>query len=109
MPANRECAPVLTNTNRLAINGADTWRSRDATLPLSAARVRRAVARRRRPATDTMPLPFNKSLDLKLLKLVKENPILYNTRNAKYLDFDSREVVWQKIGDALSRPGKSLF
>ncbi|KAJ8707318.1 hypothetical protein PYW08_010570 [Mythimna loreyi] len=51
-----------------------------------------------------MPLPFNKNLDLKLLKLVKENPILYNTRHAKYLDFDSREVVWQKIGDSLSRP-----
>ncbi|CAG5023086.1 unnamed protein product [Parnassius apollo] len=51
-----------------------------------------------------MPLPFNKTLDLKLLKLVKENPIIYNPKHAKYLDFDSREVVWQKIGDALSRP-----
>lgn len=51
-----------------------------------------------------MPLPFNKTLDLKLLELVKENPILYNTKHSKYLDFDSREVVWQKIGDALSRP-----
>ncbi|CAH2060393.1 unnamed protein product, partial [Iphiclides podalirius] len=51
-----------------------------------------------------MPLPFNKSLDLKLLKLVKDNPIIYNPKNAKYLDFDSREVVWQKIGDALGRP-----
>ncbi|CAH1643822.1 unnamed protein product [Spodoptera littoralis] len=51
-----------------------------------------------------MPLPFNKNLDLKLLKLVKENPILYNTKHSKYLDFDSREVVWQKIGDALNRP-----
>lgn len=52
-----------------------------------------------------MPLPFNKNLDLKLLKLVKENQILYNTKHSKYLDFDSREVVWQKIGDSLSRPG----
>ncbi|XP_075987284.1 uncharacterized protein LOC142983952 [Anticarsia gemmatalis] len=51
-----------------------------------------------------MPLPFNKTLDLKLLQLVKDNPILYNTKHSKYLDFDSREVVWQKIGDALSRP-----
>ncbi|KPI95248.1 Transcription factor Adf-1 [Papilio xuthus] len=51
-----------------------------------------------------MPLPFNKSLDLKLIKLVKENNILYNSKHAKYLDFDSREVVWQKIGDALGRP-----
>lgn len=53
-----------------------------------------------------MPLPFNKNLDLKLLKLVKDNPILYNPKQSKYLDFDSREVVWQKIGDALNRPGE---
>ncbi|XP_063370307.1 uncharacterized protein LOC134658552 [Cydia amplana] len=50
-----------------------------------------------------MPLPFNKSLDLKLLGLVKENCILYNTKHPRYLDFDAREVVWQKIGDALNR------
>ncbi|XP_049881564.1 uncharacterized protein LOC126377789 [Pectinophora gossypiella] len=51
-----------------------------------------------------MPLPFNKSLDIKLLHLVKEYPILYNPTHTKYVDFDSREVVWQKIGDALGRP-----
>ncbi|XP_073958981.1 uncharacterized protein [Choristoneura fumiferana] len=50
-----------------------------------------------------MPLPFNKTLDLKLLALVKENSILYNTKHPRYLDFDAREVVWQKIGDALNR------
>lgn len=53
-----------------------------------------------------MPLPFNKSLDLKLINLVRENDILYNPRHQKYLDFDTREVVWQKIGDQLCRPGK---
>ncbi|CAG9569817.1 unnamed protein product [Danaus chrysippus] len=53
-----------------------------------------------------MPLPFNKTLDLKLLKLVKENPIIYNKKHSKYLDFDSREVVWQKIGDILNRPAQ---
>ncbi|XP_059047742.1 uncharacterized protein LOC131843150 [Achroia grisella] len=53
-----------------------------------------------------MPLPFNKALDLKLLHLVKENPILYNSRHIKYVDFDAREVVWHKIGDALNRPGQ---
>lgn len=53
-----------------------------------------------------MPLPFNKSLDIKLIHLVKDNQILYNPRHPKYLDFDTREVVWQKIGDQLSRPGK---
>lgn len=53
-----------------------------------------------------MPLPFNKTLDLKLLALVKENSILYNTKHPRYLDFDAREVVWQKIGDALNRSGK---
>ncbi|XP_052753566.1 uncharacterized protein LOC128201238 [Galleria mellonella] len=53
-----------------------------------------------------MPLPFNKALDLKLLELVKDNPILYNSRHTKYVDYDAREVVWQKIGDALNRPGQ---
>ncbi|CAH2098989.1 unnamed protein product [Euphydryas editha] len=53
-----------------------------------------------------MPLPFNKALDLKLLALVKENPIIYNSKHAKYLDFDTREVVWQKIGDSLNRPAQ---
>ncbi|CAH2268427.1 uncharacterized protein LOC120634673 [Pararge aegeria] len=53
-----------------------------------------------------MPLPFNKTLDLTLLKLVKENPIIYNSKHPKYLDFDTREVVWQKIGDILNRPAQ---
>lgn len=58
-------------------------------------------------AADDMPLPqFNKHFDIKLLKLVKENPILYNTSHSNYLNFDAREVVWQKIGDELNRPGK---
>lgn len=56
-----------------------------------------------------MPLPFNKTLDLKLLALVKENPIIYNSKDPKYLDFDTREVVWQKIGDTLNRPGMFIF
>ncbi|CAG9796241.1 unnamed protein product [Diatraea saccharalis] len=52
-----------------------------------------------------MPLPFNRALDLKLIAMVKENPIIYNSTHPKHMDFDEREVVWQKIGDALSRPG----
>ncbi|XP_069362829.1 uncharacterized protein [Maniola hyperantus] len=56
-----------------------------------------------------MPLPFNKSLDLTLMKLVKENPIIYNCKHPKYLDFDTREVIWQKIGDVLNRPRKFFF
>ncbi|RVE54934.1 hypothetical protein evm_000301 [Chilo suppressalis] len=52
-----------------------------------------------------MPLPFNKTLDLKLIEMVKDNPIIYNVSHPKHMDFDEREVVWQKIGDALSRPG----
>ncbi|XP_041983394.1 uncharacterized protein LOC121736340 [Aricia agestis] len=51
-----------------------------------------------------MPLPFNKTLDLKLLDLVKDNHILYNPHHPKYQDFDSREVIWQRIGDTLGRP-----
>ncbi|XP_013192562.1 uncharacterized protein LOC106136530 [Amyelois transitella] len=53
-----------------------------------------------------MPLPFNKTLDVKLLKLVKDNPMIYNEKHPKYMDYDAREVVWQKIGDELNRPGQ---
>ncbi|XP_023946299.1 uncharacterized protein LOC112051753 [Bicyclus anynana] len=53
-----------------------------------------------------MPLPFNKTLDLTLMKLVEENPIIYNSKHPKYLDFDTREVIWQKIGDILNRPAQ---
>ncbi|XP_050671927.1 uncharacterized protein LOC126970188 [Leptidea sinapis] len=42
--------------------------------------------------------------DKKLLQLVKENPVLYDHNHAKYMDFNSREVAWQKIGDELKRP-----
>ncbi|CAK1546596.1 unnamed protein product [Leptosia nina] len=51
-----------------------------------------------------MPLPFNKKLDLKLLELVKQNPMIYNTKHPKFVDFDAREVIWQKIGDTLNKP-----
>ncbi|XP_045527019.1 uncharacterized protein LOC123715775 [Pieris brassicae] len=42
--------------------------------------------------------------DKKLLLLVKENPVLYNTNHARYMDCNAREVAWQKIGDELKRP-----
>lgn len=61
----------------------------------------------RRERYDTMPPTFfSKNVDLKLIDLVKENPVLYNPRHPKYTDSDTREVTWQKIGDSLSRPGK---
>ncbi|XP_063834831.1 uncharacterized protein LOC135084021 [Ostrinia nubilalis] len=50
-------------------------------------------------------LPFNKSLDLTLIALVKENAILYNTKHPKYADYEAREVAWQKISDKIGRPG----
>ncbi|CAH0731447.1 unnamed protein product, partial [Brenthis ino] len=73
-----------------------------AVYPQQATPLRIAVVSR--PSRAAMPLPFNKTLDLKLLALVKENPIIYNSKDPKYLDFDTREVVWQKIGDTLNRP-----
>ncbi|KOB75303.1 Transcription factor Adf-1 [Operophtera brumata] len=54
------------------------------------------------------PTFFSKNVDLKLIELVKENPVLYNPRHPKYTDSDTREVTWQKIGDSLSRPGEYL-
>lgn len=53
-----------------------------------------------------MPLPFTRTMDVKLMKLVKENPILYNPSHPKFMDTDAKEVTWQKIGDALNRHGK---
>ncbi|CAK1595341.1 unnamed protein product [Parnassius mnemosyne] len=47
---------------------------------------------------------FSEKLDLKLIKFVKENPVLYDYNNVKYMDFNAREVAWQKIGDELKRP-----
>lgn len=55
-----------------------------------------------------MPLPFNKNLDLKLIKCVQSHPLLYNAHEQKYMDFDSREVAWQQIGDTIKRPGKDI-
>ncbi|XP_045507632.1 uncharacterized protein LOC123703590 [Colias croceus] len=42
--------------------------------------------------------------DLKLMQLVKENPVLYDYNCPNYMDFNARTVVWQKIGDELKRP-----
>ncbi|CAK1546595.1 unnamed protein product [Leptosia nina] len=50
-----------------------------------------------------LPITTEK-FDKKLIRLVKENPVLYDTNHAKYMDFNSREVAWQKIGDELKRP-----
>ncbi|XP_049881563.1 uncharacterized protein LOC126377788 [Pectinophora gossypiella] len=47
---------------------------------------------------------FSEKLDIKLIKLVKSNPVLYNTNDARYMDLNAREVTWQKIGDELKRP-----
>ncbi|XP_026493599.1 uncharacterized protein LOC113398875 [Vanessa tameamea] len=46
---------------------------------------------------------FHDKLDIKLIRLVRENPVLYDHNNAKYMDFNMREVTWQKIGDDLKR------
>ncbi|CAH2098990.1 unnamed protein product [Euphydryas editha] len=46
---------------------------------------------------------FHDKLDIKLIRLVRENPVLYDHNNAKYMDFNMREVTWQKIGDELKR------
>ncbi|XP_063358095.1 uncharacterized protein LOC134647670 [Cydia amplana] len=47
---------------------------------------------------------FTEKQDLKLIGLVKDNTVLYDHNNPQYMDFNAREVVWQKIGDELKRP-----
>ncbi|XP_063616190.1 uncharacterized protein LOC134789545 [Cydia splendana] len=47
---------------------------------------------------------FTEKLDLKLIGLVRDNTVLYDHNNPQYMDFNAREVVWQKIGDELKRP-----
>ncbi|KPJ14607.1 hypothetical protein RR48_04467 [Papilio machaon] len=47
---------------------------------------------------------FNQKLDLKLIQLVRDNPVLYDPNNAKYMDCNAREVAWHKIGDELQNP-----
>ncbi|KAI5639041.1 alcohol dehydrogenase transcription factor myb/SANT-like domain-containing protein [Phthorimaea operculella] len=47
---------------------------------------------------------FNEKLDIKLIKTVKDNPVLYDPSDKKYMDFNAREVAWHKIGDALQKP-----
>lgn len=51
---------------------------------------------------------FRDKTDVTLISLVKQNPVLYDYNNPKYMDFNAREVTWQKIGDELKRPGESL-
>lgn len=51
---------------------------------------------------------FHEKLDVKLIRQVKENPVLYDYTHEKYMDFNAREVAWQKIGDELKRPGLYL-
>lgn len=51
---------------------------------------------------------FTARLDLKLIHLVQTHPVLYDFNEPKYMDFNTREVAWQKIGDELEKPGKNL-
>ncbi|XP_034836693.1 uncharacterized protein [Maniola hyperantus] len=44
---------------------------------------------------------FHEQLDIKLIRAVKANPVLYDHNDEKYMDFNEREVTWQKIGDEL--------
>ncbi|CAH1643823.1 unnamed protein product [Spodoptera littoralis] len=81
--------------------GNDT--DRDTTRPTPTAdESRRVDDTRHRPVYAMM---FNDNHDITLIRLVKQNPVLYDTSHEKYMEFNSREVAWQKIGDALKKPG----
>ncbi|KOB75302.1 Transcription factor Adf-1 [Operophtera brumata] len=47
---------------------------------------------------------FSAKVDQRLISLVKANPVLYDFNDRKYMDFNTREVAWQKIGDELEKP-----
>ncbi|XP_038219161.1 uncharacterized protein LOC119837586 [Zerene cesonia] len=47
---------------------------------------------------------YSEKFDLKLMQLVKENPVLYDYNCPNYMDFNARTVVWQKISDELKKP-----
>lgn len=49
---------------------------------------------------------FSAKVDQRLINLVKANPVLYDFNDRKYMDFNTREVAWQKIGDELEKPGE---
>ncbi|CAG9796240.1 unnamed protein product [Diatraea saccharalis] len=51
-----------------------------------------------------MSAMFHEKLDVKLINLVKDNPVIYDFNHSKYMDFNAREVAWQKIGDVLKMP-----
>lgn len=77
---------------------------------------RRSDTNTTRVADSCIPIPsvgeaglltmFCERLDIKLIRLVKEYPVIYNQSNLKYMNFNEREVAWQKIGDELKRPGE---
>lgn len=48
-------------------------------------------------------------MDQKLISLVEAHPVLYDFNDPKYMDFNTREVAWQKIGDELEKPGEFLL
>lgn len=52
---------------------------------------------------------FSENLDVKLIKLVKKHRVLYDHNDPKYMDFNAREVAWQKIGDSLEKPGTYIL
>ncbi|KAJ2939406.1 hypothetical protein O0L34_g10837 [Tuta absoluta] len=49
-------------------------------------------------------LPFNKGLDIKLLKLIEEHRVLYDPTDPKHMDLDSRETVWKLIAEQMNIP-----
>lgn len=52
---------------------------------------------------------FNSTEDLKLIRLVEQNRILFDTTELKNSDNEMRDQVWQKIGEQMDKPGKSFF
>ncbi|XP_041983393.1 uncharacterized protein LOC121736339 [Aricia agestis] len=50
---------------------------------------------------------FHEKQDIRLLRLVRAHPVLYDYNDPHYMDANAREVIWQKIGDELKRPASA--
>ena len=46
---------------------------------------------------------------MKLIQLVRENPILYNLNHVNHKNAQMKLVIWEKIAEILEETGKQLY
>lgn len=60
----------------------------------------------RRHVATMPPDSFGTALDLKLIKLVKQNSVVYNTKHEQYMETGKREGTWESIAQEMGKSGK---